>query len=385
MIKRTIEQKLIELASYFPVISLNGPRQSGKTTLIKKVFPELPYISLEDPDQRLLATEDPRGFLQNFPQGAVFDEAQRVPVLFSYIQGIVDSNPEIRFILSGSQNFLMSEKITQSLAGRVGLLTLLPFSYDEIKNDNSALSVMEDQIYKGFYPRIYDKDIPPDIYYSNYLSTYVERDVRLITNIGDLNQFILFIKLCAGRVGQLVNYSSLGNDAGISVGTVKSWISILEMSYILYKLYPHHQNFNKRLTKSPKLYFYDTGLLCYLLEIAGPEQFSTHYNRGGIFESFVISEVKKYYQNRMKREYLSFWQNNMKKEVDLIIEDEETKAVEIKSAKTYNPGFVENLQYWQKLSGAAKENLFVIYGGDNNWKMKNGNLIPWNQISGILG
>lgn len=385
MIPRIAEKQLKEIASYFPVVSLNGPRQSGKTTLIKKCFPDLPYVSLEDPDQRNMAIDDPRGFLQNFPQGAVMDEVQRTPQIFSYIQGIVDSNSDIKFVLSGSQNFLMSESITQSLAGRVGLLTLLPFSMEELTMDQELTETMEEQIYKGFYPRIYDKDIPANIYYPNYISTYVERDVRLIKNIENLDQFSMFMKLCAGRSGQILNYSNLANDAGISVNTAKAWISILEASYIVFTLPPHHKNFNKRLIKSSKIYFYDTGLLCDLLQISSPTQLQVHFNRGGIMENFCLLEIKKYFDNRGIRPQISFWQNNTGKEIDIILEvGTKTKAVEVKSGKTYNSGFMENLVYWQKLSGESAENSYVVYGGDMGRKMKNGHLVSWNKISAML-
>lgn len=385
MIPRVAERRLKEIAKYFPVVSLNGPRQSGKTTLIKACFPDLDYVSLEDPDNRLMAEEDPRNFLGNHPDGAIFDEVQRTPQLFSYIQEVVDNRPEIKFILSGSQNFLLTENITQSLAGRTGLLTLLPLSMEELKADNLLPDSPEEMIYNGFYPRIYDKNIPAGIFYSNYLSTYVERDVRLIKNIGDLGLFSKFMKLCAGRAGQLLNYSNLANDTGVSVNTVKTWISILEASYIVFTLPPYHKNFNKRLIKSPKLYFYDTGLLCQLLQISSPEQLNMHFNRGGIFENLCLLEIKKQYTSRGANPQLAFWKNNQGKEIDIILEtDQKTKAMEVKSAKTYASRFTENLAYWQKLSNEDPNNSYVLYAGDMERKVKNATLVPWNKIDEML-
>lgn len=385
MIPRILEKQLLELTGYFPVVSLNGPRQSGKTTLIKKVFSDLPYVSMEDPDTRLYAEEDARGFLMNYPAGAVFDEVQRSPQLFSYIQGIVDNNPTIRFVLSGSQNFLLTENITQSLAGRVGIMTLLPFSMEELQGEDLLSMNPEEVMYRGFYPRLYDKNIPPDQYYPNYLATYVERDVRLIKNIGDLGLFTRFMKLCAGRAGQLLNYSNLANDTGISVNTVKTWLSVLEASYIVFRLSPYHKSFNKRLTKSPKLYFYDTGLLCELLQLSSFAQLDTHYNRGGIFENLCILEMNKYFTNRGIRPRIHYWKNNKGKEIDALVEhDDTTRAVEIKSGKTYTSRFMENLTYWQELSGSDPEDSYVLYAGDREMKLKDGNLVPWNMINRIL-
>lgn len=385
MIPRIAETELKKIAGYFPVVSLNGPRQSGKTTLIKKCFPDMPYASLEDPDNRLLAEEDARRFLQNYPEGVILDEVQRTPQVFSYIQGIVDETPNIKFVLSGSQNFLMAENITQSLAGRAGLLTLFPFSMEELEKKNLLPGSPEEIMFRGFYPRIYDKNIPPGLYYPNYLSTYVERDVRLIKNIGNLSLFSRFMKLCAGRAGQLLNYSSLANDAGVSVNTVRTWISILEASYIVFTLLPYYKNFNKRLIKSPKLYFYDTGLLCELLQVSSPEQLQMHFNRGGIFENLCLLEFKKYFASRGITPRLAFWQNNQGKEIDIILETAgNTLAIEVKSGKTYTPRYAENLEYWQKLSGGKPEDSYVIYAGDIERKTKQATLLPWNKISAML-
>ena len=282
MIERTLTSKMLALAEKFQVITLTGPRQSGKTTLVKADFPSLPYVSLEDPDVRQFALTDPRGFLSNYPAGAILDEIQNTPELFSYIQGLVDGDRQIRFVLTGSSNFLLMEKISQTLAGRTAVLNLLPFSLKEMEPLDEPY---ENLIFKGQYPRIYDREISPTDFYPSYIQTYVDRDVRLIKNIGDINTFVLFTQLCAGRIGQPLNYASLANDSGISPNTAKSWLSILESSFILYRLQPYHRNFNKRLVKSPKLYFYDSGLACSLLGIREQEQVRTHYLKGSLFEN----------------------------------------------------------------------------------------------------
>ena len=384
MINRILENKLIEISRYYPVIALNGPRQSGKTTLIKSSFTHLPYVTLEDPDNMQLAINDPRAFLNTYKKGAILDEVQRVPNLFSYLQGIVDADSSIKFVLSGSQNFLLNQNITQSLAGRVGLLTLLPFSFWEV-TEQLAQAEYEDVLYKGFYPRIYDANIPPELFYPNYIQTYIERDVRQLSDIRDLNAFIRFLKLCAGRIGQLLNLSSLSNDTGISVNTAKAWISVLEASYIIYLLQPHHKNFNKRLTKSPKLYFYDTGLACSLLDIESPNQLRTHYAKGNIFESFVITEFIKKRYNQGKRNNIYFWRDHKGKEIDCLIEiQNKLTPIEIKSARTKSDHYFSGIRYWNKLSGNSPDNSYVIYGGDENQHSTSGQLIAWNQFNTLF-
>jgi predicted AAA+ superfamily ATPase len=317
MIPRETAAIIIKLRKQFPVITLTGPRQSGKTTLLRSIYNDIPYISLEDIDIRNTAINDPRGFLNNFPKGAVLDEVQRTPELFSYIQGIVDENKEIHFVLSGSQNFLLLENISQSLAGRAAILKLLPFSMSELQNEGLIPDSYEQLIFKGMYPGIYDRDIEPGFFYPSYISTYIERDVRQIKNIENLNSFSNFLQLCAGRTGQIVNLNSLATDAGISPNTAKSWLSILEASYIIFFLQPYYKNYNKRIIKSPKLYFYDTGLVCSLLGISSADQVKTYHSKGALFENLIITELMKSRLHHGVNPRFYFWQNKTKQEIDL--------------------------------------------------------------------
>ncbi|MGB0885314.1 MAG: ATP-binding protein [Chitinophagales bacterium] len=382
MVQRELKGKIIALKEKFPILTLTGARQTGKTTLLKSIYSEVPYVSLEDIDNREFALNDPRGFLSNYPNGAVIDEIQNVPTIFSYLQTVVDSK-DIHFAISGSQNFQLIEKITQSLAGRTASLKLLPFSYNElVVSGKFKFDRYEELIYNGGYPRIYDKNIAPIDFYSNYISTYIERDVRQIKNIENLNAFSNFMKLCAGRTGQLLNIQSLATDAGISPNTAKSWLSVLEASYVIYLFQPHYKNFNKRIVKSPKLYFYDTGLACNLLNLENSKQLETHYLKGGLFENFVINEFLKKRFNAGKKSNLYFWQSKTKKEIDILTEQaDKLIPFEVKSSKTRNESFFENLQYWKKLNKLEDNNLLnVIYGGDENIKTSKGNYISWRNI-----
>jgi predicted AAA+ superfamily ATPase len=384
MIKRNLKDKLFQLAEKFPIVSVTGPRQSGKTTLIRSVFPDYSYENLEDPETRLLAQNDPKSFL-NLSERMIIDEIQRVPELFSYLQTVTDNqNVEGQFIISGSQSFLLNENISQSLAGRVAILNLLPFSYEELKFGNIRISETVDLLFQGFYPRLYDKGIAPEDFYPNYIQTYIERDVRQLKNIQDLNLFVRFMKFCAGRTGQLLNLSSLANDTGISVNTAKSWISLLETSFIIYLLQPHHKNFNKRLVKMPKLYFFDTGLVSSLLEIQSSKQLSTHYLYGAIFENFIISELLKDRFHRGLRSNLYFWRDHKGVEIDCIIEQgDKLIALEIKSAKTYSESFFKNIAYLEKISDREIYQSVVIYGGDRSISTKRGELCSWKEIPGF--
>ena len=381
MIERTLASKVTSLAQKFQVITLTGPRQSGKTTLVRATFPDLPYVSLEEPDIRQIALTDPRGFLSNYPNGVILDEIQNTPELFSYIQRIVDENRQIQFILTGSSNFLLMEKISQTLAGRTAVLHLLPFSLQELEPLTDSY---ENMIFKGQYPRIYDRAIPPSDFYPSYIQTYVDRDVRMIKNIGDINAFIQFTQLCAGRIGQPLNNASLANDAGISPNTAKSWLSILESSYILYRLQPYHRNFNKRLIKSPKLYFYDTGVACSLLGIREQEQVNLHYMKGSLFENLILNEFIKRSFNRGENRQPYYWQDNHGKEIDcLLVNGEKVTAVEIKSGKTMSTSYFENLKYWRSLAALPESQEYVVYGGDQSMQAGAGTLISWKNLDRI--
>ena len=384
MIQREITKKLLEISNYYQIITVTGPRQSGKTTLIKDVFKELPYVLLETPDIRQRAQEDPKSFLSNYSKGAIFDEIQNVPELFSYLQGIIDENSAIKFVLSGSQNFLLLEKVNQTLAGRTGILKLLPFSTDELKDSNHWNENPLEFVFKGMYPRIYDRGIPPELFYSDYIQTYVERDVRSIKNIGSLSSFSRFLSLCAGRIGQLLNIDSLASDVGIASNTAKEWLSILEASYIIYTLKPHHKNFNKRLVKRPKLYFYDTGLACNLLQINSVNELDMHFAKGNLFENFILTELLKKRFNNAKTSNLYFWRDHHGKEIDCIIEKANSLIpIEIKSSKTYQKEHFKHMNYWNKLSDNSKENSYLVYSGNESDHLAYGNLMSWKHLNKI--
>jgi len=380
MIARDLTTKLKTMAATYPVTTLTGPRQSGKSTLLKATFPHYEYVSLEDLDTRLLAQNDPRGFLATYPGKAIIDEAQRVPDLFSYIQTHIDKSDEPgTFILAGSNNFLLMEAISQSLAGRTAILKLLPFSHLEMKEAEILPKTIDEEIFTGGYPRIYAKSIVPTDFYPFYIQTYIEKDVRMMKNIGDLNKFILFIKMCAGRIGQLLNLSSLANDCGIAVSTAQSWLSVLEASYVVYLLKPDHNNYSKRLIKTPKLYFYDTGLACSLLEIRSAEQVSSHFLRGGLFENMVVNEFIKEALNVGMEPELTFWRDKTGNEIDLLQHAGDRQiAYEIKSGATFSSDYFANLSLWAQLSSASTEQCNVIYGGEKSLKTSQGKVLAWN-------
>lgn len=375
------------MATMFPVLTVTGPRQSGKTTLVKAAFPKHAYVNLENLDDRAAADEDPRTFLTRFDKqpGVIIDEAQKIPHLFSYLQQIVDESQQMgRFILTGSQNFLLLESITQSLAGRVSVNHLFPFSLSELTLDLTANKSLDEVLFSGLFPAIYDRKIPAEHYYPSYLQTYIERDVRSLKNIGDLNLFRRFLQLCAGRVGQLINFSSLGNEAGIDSKTAQSWLSILEASFIIFRLSPYHKNFNKRIVKQSKLYFCDTGLMCSLLGLDKTEFVADFYLRGNLFENFVVAEYRKICTHLGKAKQINFWRDNTGNEVDLLIEvGTELHAVEIKSGATVNESFFTGLKKFRNISGLGRENCWVVYGGDTCLQRNNANLISWRDIEAL--
>lgn len=386
MIKRKLSEKLLYYAGKYPVVSITGPRQSGKTTLAKATFPDYEYITLEDIDTRNIAINDPKALLETKAKGLIIDEIQRVPELFSYIQGIVDkTNNSGQFIITGSQNFLLMQNISQTLAGRIAILKLLPFSLEELKNSAYFPDDFVSAVYNGLYPRIYDKDIPANDFYPFYIQTYVERDVKLVKNINNHNAFISFIKVCAGRTGQLLNITELANTCGITQITAKSWLSILEASYIIYFLKPYHKNYNKRIVKMPKLYFYDTGLASSILGIKSEKQLTTHFLYGSLFENFIINEFYKHLYNNSITLELYFWRDKNAKEIDLIIDsNDEIIPIEIKAGKTFNFDFLKNLLYWNKLTNNKKENNIVIYGGNKSYKATDVNIINWQDLDVIF-
>lgn len=378
MIQREAEKELRVLAVNFKAVAVVGPRQSGKTTLVRKVFDGLSYVNLENPDTRKFAMEDPRGFLSNYPHGAILDEIQRVPELFSYLQQILDEQQvNGLFILTGSNNFLLQESISQSLAGRVGYLFLLPLTIretgDSEKNANGI-------IFKGCYPALYNNSTDAARFYANYIRTYVERDVRLIKNITDLYAFERFLRLCAGRIGQLLNMSSLSSEVGVDVKTISSWIGVLEASFILFRLQPYHKNFNKRIVKMPKLYFYDTGLAVALLGIESADQLTVHSSRGSLFENLVIVDLLKSRYNNGKSNNLFFWRDSTGNEIDILVDKGISRLpVEVKSGQTLSEESFRGLKFWNRLT--QTEGGILIYGGDTIQKRSSGiTVIPFNSI-----
>ena len=365
MIDRNAEALLKRLALQFKAIALTGPRQSGKTTLIRKVFYEKPYVSLESPEERRLAINDPRQFLSRFPQGAILDEIQRAPELFSYLQQVLDEAKENGlFILTGSNNFLLLESITQSLAGRVAYLDLLPFSWEENSRIEGYSTNLNDTIFFGGYPAITYQKVDTYQWFSSYVRTYVERDVRLLKNISSLELFQRLLYLCAGRIGQQLNLTNLANEVGTDHKTIQSWLSIMQASYILYLLPPYFKNFNKRIIKAPKLYFYDTGLASFLLGIDKPEQLMNHGSKGFLFENWVIMELMKNRFSKGLRANFFYFRDSAGNEVDIIIDlGGRQVPIEIKSGETINDSFFSNLQYYEKLS---EEKGVLIYGGEKS-------------------
>jgi len=386
MIPRAITDKVKYYTDKYPVITITGPRQSGKTTLVKNIFPEYDYYTMENPLVRAQAQEDP-SFLF-YPKGkrVIIDEIQRLPDLLSHIQNHADEDPmNGRFIITGSQSMLLSDKVSQTLAGRTAILKLLPFSMSELKAAGiGERKDYEDWIFQGFYPRTFDQSLKPEDFYPFYYETYLQRDVREIQNVRDLGKFSDFVKLCAGRVGQLLDYSSISNDVGVSVNTIRGWISLLEASYVIFLLRPYSSNMNKRVIKAPKLYFTDTGLAAFLLDIQNANQLQSHYLRGNLFENLIISELLKWRYNNAMLSNLYFYRDSNKTEVDCVLDGIIPKAIEIKSAKNFSGSFISGLHSFSKGSGIATQKGYVIYGGEDAFTFKGFNVLSWRNCVDVI-
>lgn len=386
MIERFLQKKLIGMAKSFPAISVTGPRQSGKTTLVKKAFPKYEYINLENLDERNYAEEDPRSFLNQYiDRGVIIDEAQKAPILFNYLQEILDASSQPgRFILTGSQNFLLMEKVTQSLAGRVGLLNLLPFGFHELPAHHQNELSIETLLFNGLYPALYDRCVKAPDFYPSYLQTYIERDVRTITNVSDLALFRRFVQLCAGRTGQILNLSNLANDASIDHKTAKAWLSILESSFVIFLLNPYYKNFSKRISKSPKLYFFDTGVVSSLLGIQSSDQLMSHPLKGNLFETLIISEYVKFRYHSAAPQNAFFWSEYAGNEVDLLLEHNDGLVpVEIKSGQTLSKSFFKGLKYFPKIASGECKRGYLIYGGTRSQAREACDVIAWQQLSDV--
>lgn len=385
MITRDLEKTLRQAAGTFKAVTIVGPRQSGKTTLARMVFPDRPYLSLENPDTRSLAESDPRALLARHAEGCILDEVQRAPRLLSYLQEFLDSSRRPgRFILTGSQQLGVLESVSQSLAGRVAVLTLLPFSIGELARGGFPAASLDEQLFKGGYPPIHDQGAEPELWLNSYLATYVERDVRQVLNVRDLTLFARFLALCAGSVGQIFNASRLGADCGLNHGTVRQWLSVLEASFVLFRLPPHHRNFRKRMVKSPKLYFFDTGLAARLLGIERAGQLSTHPLRGALFENLVVSELLKGRLHRGKNSNLFFWRDNLGLEIDVLADSQGRLApLEVKAGSTVAEDWFRGLDRWTALAGKAASAPRLIYGGEESWQRRGVDIVPWRRLPAI--
>ena len=385
-IKRNIEKSIRVYLSKYPIIGVTGPRQSGKTTMLKTMFPDYTYVNLESFDARNFAESDPRGFLNHYNNKVIFDEAQRVPQLFSYLQAIVDDDTQMgRFILSGSQNFHLMTSITQSLAGRIALFRLMPLDLSEMKRANLLDEDYAKMIIRGFYPALYDRDIDSKTFFSNYIETYVERDIRDLVNVQDLRLFRNFIGLCAARAGQLLNLNSLANECGISQPTAKSWLSVLQASYVVFLLNPYFKNYSKRITKTPKLYFYDTGLLAHLLKVRNPDKLKLSPVKGNLFENLIVSELlKQNYHQQLHRE-MWFWRDASGHEVDLILQDDEqVDILEMKATETVMGDLFSGLNFYADLAGEDIKSKTLVYGGNQNQVRSNVNVVGWQSLADEL-
>ena len=392
MLLRDALTTLQGLARGFPIVALTGPRQSGKTTLARHAFAELPYVNLEDLDTRELAQSDPRRFLARHAQGAIFDEVQRAPVLMSHLLGVADAQTRMgRFVLTSSQQFGLMDGITQSLAGRVGMLTLLPLGNAELAKAEASGEVrrvsLEHRLWRGGFPALYAahrQDIQPTQWFAAYVATYIERDVRQVLNVGNLLTFQRFVSMCAARSGQLLNLNSLASDCGISQPTARQWLTVLQTSHMVTLLAPHHRNFGKRLVKTPKLYFLDSGLLCYLLRIASPDDLVTHAMRGAVFETWVVAEALKHRHNLGLPADLYFWRDNHGLEIDLVFEHaSRLHAVECKSGTTYSPSWLQAARRWRALAGNDAADPVLVYGGDEGYRGADHEVMSWRSVGQV--
>lgn len=378
---RDITQKVVKAMDKFPIVGIMGPRQSGKTTLCQILQPNFTYVNLEDLSLRNFAKSDPKGFLETYKNGVIIDEIQYVPELFSYLQVYTDQRKiNGEYLITGSQHFLLSQHIAQSLAGRIALFHLLPLSLDELQQGEFNFENWDDYAIRGSYPRKWLNNIDSFEFYGNYLNTYIERDVRLLKNIMNLDVFQKFIRLLAGRTGQLFNQSSLGNELGLDNKTINSWMTLLETSFIAFRLSPYHRNFSKRIVKTPKVYFYDTGLLAYLLGIRTKQDVEVHFAKGQLFENFIILEKMKTSWNFKTHEQFYFWRDSSGNEIDLLIEDGmKLRAVEIKSSKTIHPNFFQNLKKISKIKPDIIP--FLVYGGHEYQKRADGTVLGFKQLN----
>lgn len=389
VIPRTLREPLRVAAERYPVVTITGPRQSGKTTLCRATFSGKDYVSLEAPDVRAYAQRDPRELLASYPDGAIFDEVQRAPELLSYLQVEVDERPEPgRFVITGSQNLALLESVSQSLAGRTAVLHLLPCSNLEVSAFSNAPSTLFESLWAGGYPAIHDRGLPADAWLGDYVTTYVERDVRQVLNVGDLALFQTFVELCAGRAAQLVNFSALASSAGVTHNTARTWLSVLETGFLVFRLRPFHRNLNKRLVKTPKLFFHDTGLLCFLLGVRSPADLRLHPHRGAIFENWVVSEVYKAIAHRGMRPRLYMLRDRQGAEIDLLIDrGDRLVAVEAKSATTVAADFFDGLERFAPVladaTGLPVERV-VAYGGETPQRRSRGRLVPWSGLDDVV-
>ena len=383
MIPRLAQTTAQRLAQGFPILTITGPRQSGKTTLARTLFADRPYVSLEDLEHREFAHSDPRGFLARFREGAVIDEVQHVPALFSYLQGVVDERRRMGdFILTGSQQFGLMARIGQSLAGRVGRLELLPFSAAELAAAGRLPADLDTLLWQGGYPPLYDRPLSPSDWFPNYIATYLERDVRQLLQVRDLTLFQRFVRLCAARTGQLLNLSALAADSGISHTTAREWLTVLEASYLVWRLPPYHRNFGKRLVKTPKLYFLDTGLATALLGIREADTLGIHAQRGALFETWVVSELIKQRFNAGRPPDLYFWRDNTGNEVDVLFESgSRLQPIEIKSGATFVREWLKALHRWQGYAGDETLPGWLIYGGEDSYQREQTEIRSWRSLA----